>query len=79
MTQGLYKFERTYLERLKLACEVLLDLADDGQIPDGLAIELQLFKEKVEHRLLQPYCHEPAKPLSRTRPVQPAPPSPYVP
>lgn len=61
MTQGLPKFERTYLERLKLACEVLLELAEDGQISDGLAVELLGFKEKVEHRLLQPDRPQPAR------------------
>jgi hypothetical protein len=27
MQEGLFEFERTHLERLKLACEVLLELA----------------------------------------------------
>jgi hypothetical protein len=31
MQEGLFAFERTHLERLRLACDVLLELADDGQ------------------------------------------------
>jgi hypothetical protein len=52
--QGLYRFERTYLERLKLACEVLLELAGEDQLADPLEVELRGFKEQVEHALLQP-------------------------
>jgi hypothetical protein len=52
--QGLYRFERTYLERLKLACEVLLELAGEDQLTDPLEVELRSFKEQVEHKLLQP-------------------------
>jgi len=46
MPVGLFKFERTYLERLKLACDVL---------------ELRGFKDQVEHELLQPDRPEPAR------------------
>jgi hypothetical protein len=61
MPEGLFKFERTCLERLKLACDVLLELAEDDQISDGLQVELRGFKEQVEHGLLQPDRAEPAR------------------
>jgi hypothetical protein len=54
MQEGLFGFERTYLERLKLACDVLLELAGDDQISDGLEVELGGFKEQVERQLLMP-------------------------
>jgi hypothetical protein len=54
MQDGLFAFERTYLERLRLAAEVILELGEDGQISDGLQVELQGFKEQVELMLLQP-------------------------
>ena len=54
MLRSLLKFERTYLERLKLACDVLLELAEDDQISDGLEVELRGFKEQVERELLIP-------------------------
>jgi hypothetical protein len=61
MHEGLFKFERTHLERLKLACDVLLELAGDDQISDGLKVELYGFRERVEHELLLPDRPEPAK------------------
>ncbi len=36
MPEGLLKFERTYRERLKLACDVPPELAEDDEISDGL-------------------------------------------
>jgi hypothetical protein len=54
MQKGLLAFERTYLERLRLACDVLLELAGEDQISDGLEVELRSFKEQVEHDLLLP-------------------------
>ena len=54
MQKGLFGFERTHLERLKLACDVLLELAGDDQISDGLEVELGGFKEQVERELLMP-------------------------
>jgi hypothetical protein len=54
MLKSLLKFERIYLERLKLACDVLLELAEDDQISDGLEVELRGFKEQVERELLIP-------------------------
>jgi hypothetical protein len=61
MQEGLFKFERTHLERLRLACEVLLELAEDDQISDGLEVELRGFKEQVERELLKPDRLEPAR------------------
>jgi hypothetical protein len=61
MQEGLLKFERTHLERLRLACDVLLELAEDDQISDGLEVELRDFKEQVERRLLMPDRPEPAR------------------
>jgi hypothetical protein len=60
MLKRLLIFERTYLERLKLACDVLLELAEDDQISDGLEVELRGFKEQVERELLIPDRPEPA-------------------
>lgn len=54
MQEGLFEFERTHLERLKLACEVLLELAGDDQISAGLEAELYGFRERVERVLLLP-------------------------
>jgi hypothetical protein len=61
MREGLFKFERTHLERLRLACDVLLELAEDDQISDGLEVELHGFKEQVERELLMPDRLEPAR------------------
>jgi hypothetical protein len=47
--QGI-KFERTHLERLKLAADVILSEPDD--IGDALEAELTLFRDRVEHALL---------------------------
>jgi len=45
-------FERIHLERLKLAADVLLGETD--AIADSLEVELTIFRERVEHALLQP-------------------------
>jgi len=58
MQEGLFKFERTHLERLKLACDVLLELAADDQLSDGLEVELCGFKEQVERELLHPTARQ---------------------
>jgi hypothetical protein len=42
--------DRLHLERLKLACEVLLSARDE--IPDSLETELTLFRDRIEHALL---------------------------
>jgi hypothetical protein len=53
--RDLHGFERTYLERLRLAAQVILDAAPDLEIvTDPLEVELQIFKERVEFLLLLP-------------------------
>jgi hypothetical protein len=44
-------FERTHLERLKLAADVILSEPDD--IGDALEAELTLFRDRLEHALLE--------------------------
>ncbi len=61
MQEGLFKLERTHLERLKLACDVLLEEGD--QISDGLEVELYGFRERVERVLLLPDRPEAARPM----------------
>jgi hypothetical protein len=51
--ERLFGFERTFLERLRLAAQVILELAEDDAIPDTLAAELVIFKERLERDLLQ--------------------------
>lgn len=48
---ALFPFEYTHLERLRLAAEVILELAD--AIPAPLEAELTIFKERVEHAQLK--------------------------
>jgi hypothetical protein len=52
MTEALAVFERTHLERLKLAADILL--AETDAIADPLEAELTLFRDQVEHALLLP-------------------------
>jgi hypothetical protein len=49
---AIFDFERTHLERLKLAADVILSEA--GGIPAPLESELVILKERVEHALLLP-------------------------
>jgi hypothetical protein len=49
---ALFEFERTHLERLRLAAEVILAEAD--AIPAPLEAELTIFKERAECALLRP-------------------------
>lgn len=53
---GMFEFERTHLERLKLAAEVILSEADEHKayVPAPLEAELVIFKERVEKALLLP-------------------------
>ena len=51
-TDTLYDFERTSLERLKLAADAIL--SEPAVIPDPLEVELTIFKERVERALLLP-------------------------
>jgi hypothetical protein len=49
------EFERTYLEKLRLAAQVILDAAHDGSlVPDPLEVELGIFRDRVEFLLLLP-------------------------
>jgi hypothetical protein len=45
-------FERTHLERLKLAADILL--SEHDAIPDSLEAELVIFRDRVERALLLP-------------------------
>ena len=47
-------FARSDLDRLRLAADILLRLAEDGAIPETLEAELVIFRDRVEHALLQP-------------------------
>jgi hypothetical protein len=47
-------FARSDLDRLKLAADILLRLAEDGAIPETLEAELVIFRDRVEHALLLP-------------------------
>jgi hypothetical protein len=49
-TDTLFTFERTSLERLKLAADVIL--AEGDAIGDALTAELAIFRERIEHALL---------------------------
>ena len=50
-------FERTSLDRLRLAADVILSEAE--ALPDPLTAELTLFKERVERALLLPAASKP--------------------
>jgi hypothetical protein len=53
--QAIYPFERTYLEKLRLAADVILNAAPDGSlVSDPLEVELGMFKDRVEFALLLP-------------------------
>jgi hypothetical protein len=50
-----HEFDRIYLEKLRLAAQVLLEAApDESFIPDPLEVELGIFKDRVELMLLLP-------------------------
>jgi hypothetical protein len=52
--KNMFEFERTYLERLRLAAQVILEAAPDLElVTDPLEVELQIFKERVEVLLLE--------------------------
>jgi hypothetical protein len=46
----LAEFERTHLERLKLAADILL--SEHDAITDSLEVELTIFRERIQHALL---------------------------
>lgn len=47
-------YERTRLETLRLATEVILELADDDALPAPLESELYVFRDRVHFALLHP-------------------------
>lgn len=49
---GLGDHERVYLEKQRLAAGIILELAEDGQIPDTLETELYIFRDRVDRALL---------------------------
>jgi hypothetical protein len=50
---AMYEFERTYLEKLRLAAQVLLEAAPDlSLVSSPLEVELGIFKDRVEFMLL---------------------------
>jgi hypothetical protein len=52
---AIHEFERTYLEKLRLAAKVILEAAPDlSLVPDPLEVELGIFKDRVEFALLLP-------------------------
>jgi hypothetical protein len=52
---AMHEFERTYLEKLRLAAQVILEAAPDlSLVPDPLEVELGIFKDRVEFVLLLP-------------------------
>jgi hypothetical protein len=51
----MHEFERTYLEKLRLAAQVILEAAPDlSLVSDPLETELGIFKDRVEFTLLLP-------------------------
>jgi hypothetical protein len=52
---AIHEFERTYLEKLRLAAQVILEAAPVlSLVPDPLEVELGFFKDRVEFMLLLP-------------------------
>jgi hypothetical protein len=54
MEDGLFAFERVHLEKLRLACQVLLGLAEEQFISDPLETELHGLQDRIERALLLP-------------------------
>jgi hypothetical protein len=51
---GLFAFERTSLEKLRLACQVILDQAGEQFISDPLEAELYGLRDQIDRVLLLP-------------------------
>lgn len=51
---GLEQFERTRLAKLRLAADVILDLAEEDVLPAPLEEELYVFRDRVDVALLGP-------------------------
>jgi hypothetical protein len=53
--QDLGDFERTYLEKIRLAVQVILEAAPTSDlVSDSLEVELDILKDRVEFALLLP-------------------------
>ena len=52
MPDALEDNDRVYLEKLRLAAAVILELGHDDAIPEGLEAELWVFRDRVERALL---------------------------
>jgi hypothetical protein len=53
--QGLGDFERTYLEKIRLAAQVIIEAAPTSDlVSDSLEGELDILKDRVEFALLLP-------------------------
>jgi hypothetical protein len=51
----IHEFEQTYLEKLRLAANVILEAAPDlSLVADPLEVELEIFRDRVEFALLLP-------------------------
>lgn len=51
----IHEFERAYLEKLRMAAQVILDAGPDlSLVSDPLEVELGIFKDRVEFMLLLP-------------------------
>lgn len=68
----MHAFERVHLEKLRLAAQVLLELGEDGVIPDTLETELVIFKDQVEVALLLPLATAVVAAHDRASPSVPA-------
>jgi len=51
---ALFPFERTNLEKLRLACQVILDQATESFISDSLEEELYGLRDEIDRALLLP-------------------------
>jgi hypothetical protein len=47
-------YERTSLDRLKLAADVILAESDSPAVTDALEAELTIFRDRIERALLMP-------------------------
>lgn len=52
MHDDLENNDRTYLEKLRLAADAILQLGEDSAIPATLESELWVFKDRIDRALL---------------------------
>jgi hypothetical protein len=76
MHDALYSFERTHLDKLRLACQVLLGQAEEPFITDVLETELHGLLDQLERVLLLP--DRPATPADSGVPMTGAAPHPVT-